>query len=90
VSEENVELVRQAFDAYASGGVDALLRYATPDCVLDPDPAWTEDAECRGRDSVATFNRTRVDAFGEIRTGVRDIRPVGEPVLVFSAVGVED
>jgi ketosteroid isomerase-like protein len=82
VSQENVEVVRRAFEAYASGGIDALLPYAAPDCVFYPDPGWIEEAEYRGRDAIAAFNKTQVDAFGDLRIEICAIRAVDEHVLV--------
>src|SRR3954451_11633215 len=87
MSQENVELVRRAFEAYANGGIEDLVQYATPDCVFYPDPGWIEESEYRGRDAVIAFNRTQTDAFGEdFRAEVRDIRAVGERVLVLAEV----
>jgi ketosteroid isomerase-like protein len=62
MSQENVELVRRAFEAYANGGIEELVQYATPDCVFYPDPGWMEESEYRGRDAVIAFNRTQTDA----------------------------
>ena len=81
---QNVELVRRAFEAYSDGGVEALLRYATPDCVFYPDPAWLEEREYHGRDAFRSFNKTQTDAFGDFTVEVLDIRAVGERVLVLA------
>ena len=35
MSQENVEIVRAAYDAYNRGDVDAALKYAAPDFELD-------------------------------------------------------
>ena len=56
MSQENVEIVRRAFDAYARGGVEAMIEYATPDCVFYPDPSWVEEQEYRGRDAFVAQN----------------------------------
>ena len=37
MSEENVEIVRAAYDAYNRGDLDAALKDAAPECELD----WT-------------------------------------------------
>jgi ketosteroid isomerase-like protein len=49
MSQENVELVRRAFAAYAHGGAEALVQYATPDCAFYPDPSWIEEGVYRGQ-----------------------------------------
>lgn len=43
MSQENVDLVRRAFEAHANGGIEELVQYATPDCVFYPDPGWMEE-----------------------------------------------
>jgi ketosteroid isomerase-like protein len=89
VSQENVELVRRAFEAYARGGIEELVQYATPDCVFYPDPGWMEESEYRGRDAVIAFNRTQTDVFGDdFGAEIHDIRAVGDRVLVLAeAIG---
>jgi uncharacterized protein len=87
MSQENVELVRRAFEAYGSGGIDELVQYAAPDCVFYPDPGWMEESEYHGRDAVIAFNRTQTDVFGDdFGPEVHDIRAVGERVLVLAEV----
>ncbi|HEX4187775.1 MAG TPA: nuclear transport factor 2 family protein [Solirubrobacteraceae bacterium] len=84
MSQENVELARRAFEAFANGGADALVEYATPDCVFYPDPGWMEENEYRGRDAFIAFNKTQSDAFGNFTVEVHDIRAVGDRVLVLA------
>ena len=35
MSQENVEIVRAALDAYNRGDLEAMLKHAAPDCELD-------------------------------------------------------
>ena len=87
MSQENVEIVRRAFAAFARGGVEALIEYATPDCVFYPDPSWMEQREYRGRDGVLAFHKTQTEAFGDdFAPEVHEIRPVGDRVLVRTEV----
>jgi ketosteroid isomerase-like protein len=79
-----VEIVRRAFEAYARGGVEAMIEYAAPDCVFYPDPSWMEDREYRGRDAFVAFNKAQIDAFGDFTVEVHEIRAVGERVLVLT------
>ena len=80
ISNQNVEVVRHAFEAFARGGIEAMIEYA-PDCVFYPDPSWMEDREYRGREAFIAFNKTQTDAFGDFRIEVHDLRPVGDRVL---------
>jgi ketosteroid isomerase-like protein len=89
MSQENVELVRRAFEAYARDGLDAVLPFVAPDAVFYPDPSWMEEREYHGRDGFAVFDKTQKDVFGEdFAIEVREIRAVGARVLVLTeAVG---
>jgi ketosteroid isomerase-like protein len=89
MSQQNVEVVRRAFEAYASDGLDAVLPFVAPDAVFYPDPSWIEEREYHGRDGFAAFDKTQKDVFGDDFTiEVREIRSVGARVLVLSeAVG---
>ena len=48
MSEENVELTKRAYAAFATGGVEATLPYFAPDAVFHPFPEWPGDTEYRG------------------------------------------
>src|SRR5205085_8113078 len=65
-------------------GVEAMIEYATPDCVFYPDPSWVEEQEYRGRDAFVAFNKTQSDAFGDFTVEVRELRAVGERVLALT------
>jgi ketosteroid isomerase-like protein len=81
VSQENVEIVRRVLDAYAQGGIEAMLPCFTPDCIFYPDPSWMEERVYRGRDALAAFNQTQMEAFGDIVVEVHEIRAVGDRVF---------
>ena|SRR2546430_17443865 len=84
MSKENVEIVRCAFEAYARGGMEALMEYAAPDLVFYPDPNWMEEREYHGRDAFIAFNKMQIDVFGDFTIEVHEIRPVGEKVLALT------
>ena len=52
MSQENVEVVRRLFDAYAAGGVEAALSFFAPSVVLHPYPEWPGPSEYRGHDGI--------------------------------------
>ena len=78
------EIVRLAFEAYTRHGVEAMLEYATPDCVFYPDPAWMEEHVYHGRDAFLAFNKTQTDAFGDFAVEIHEIRAVGDRVLALT------
>ena len=41
--EENVEILRRAFAAFASGGLTALLPFCSPEIVIYTLPDWIEE-----------------------------------------------
>ena len=84
MSQENVETVRRMFDAFAQGGIEALLAYFTPDGVFYPDPSWMEEPVYRGRDAVAAFAKTQTEAFGDFVVEIREIRAEGERVFALT------
>ncbi len=50
MSQENVEVVKRAYDALSAGGIEASLAYFRPDVVAYPFPEWVEASEYRGHD----------------------------------------
>jgi ketosteroid isomerase-like protein len=87
MSQENVEIVRRAMEAFERDGIQGLIEYAHPDGVFYPDPSWLEDREYRGRAAYLAFHKTQTDAFGDdFRADVREIRSVGDCVVVFTEV----
>ena len=49
MSRANVELVRKAFEAFKSGGMEAVLPFYAPDVVCYPVSEWLEDPVYRGQ-----------------------------------------
>jgi ketosteroid isomerase-like protein len=58
MSQDTVELVRRAFEAYSREGLDAVLPFVAPEAVFFPDPSWMEEREYHGRDGFAALDRT--------------------------------
>jgi ketosteroid isomerase-like protein len=67
MSQENVEVLRQAYDAYNREGIHGILEY------LDPDVEWRNPAESPnagvfvGHQGVLEWQRMVDDAFKEMR-----------------------
>ena len=52
MSQEDVELTRQAIEAFNARGIEGFLRFAPADVVWHPLPGWVEEQVCRGHDGV--------------------------------------
>ena len=58
MSEENVEIVRKAVEAYARGDLDTALTYADPDIIWNP----VEEVASKGHDAIrANLERWETD-----------------------------
>ena len=60
MSQENVEIVRQAFDAVSRGDIDGVLR------VCDEEIVITQPSETAGRRVLASTDTTGPRAFRDI------------------------
>jgi ketosteroid isomerase-like protein len=79
MSEENVELVRQAYEAWNRGDLDWLLDHITPDyewrtAQLFPDT----DAVYRGREGFRQFWNTFREPWETVLIEVERIEPIGD------------
>ena len=81
MSAEDVELVREAFDAYSTGGIGALIPFCPPDVVVYPLAEWVEDPVYEGHDG---FRRlvAWLDDFDDLDWEIHEIREAGDRVLV--------
>jgi ketosteroid isomerase-like protein len=78
MSQENVELVREAVDAYNRRDLDATLERWVPDAMLDWSNSHGPDAEVyRSRRQIRAFMHRFLEAWDEVR-----VELIGEPVEV--------
>jgi ketosteroid isomerase-like protein len=86
VSQENVEIVRQGWDAWASGDLDALFALLAEDVVFDmshlgdwPEPTYT------GYVGVQRFLTEWLEVWSEFEPGVDEFvaAPDGRVVVLF-------
>ncbi len=67
MSQQNVEVARQAYDAYNREGIDGILRY------LDPDVQWRNPADAPiaglfvGHQGVVEWQRLTDEVWDEVR-----------------------
>jgi ketosteroid isomerase-like protein len=75
VSRENVEIVRNAFDAFGAEGIGAALSFFSPDIVWYPTDRWLDGSAYRGHDGMRTIEAAfseNFDDFGFQVHGTRD------------------
>lgn len=84
--EENVEVVRRAYDAFHHRDVDAML------AVIDPEVEWCVDAAIpgavkvyRGHDGLRTYLEQAQEAFDAVRFDIEEFIDVGEDRLILVA-----
>ena len=82
MSEENVEIVRRAFEAWNRDDLEGLMAVIDPDVVAVAPAEWPESDIGTGREALHDqFERLRAP-WGEQRIEVDDIRDLGDRVLV--------
>ncbi len=52
MSQENVEIVRKAFEAWNAGDMDAFREFYDPDIIVRPPEGWPEPGPFVGREAV--------------------------------------
>jgi ketosteroid isomerase-like protein len=82
MSEENVEIVKAAYDAYNRGDVDAALKDATPDFELDWSRATGPQRGVFKLDQVRPFFYDFLETFESTRIKAEDFIEADEHVVV--------
>ncbi len=84
MSEENVEILRRGFEAFARGDIDALLQDADPDIEWAPAIAPMLGLEpVRGKEALRRFfTEDLVEGFDDFEARPLSIEDLGDKVLV--------
>jgi ketosteroid isomerase-like protein len=83
MSQENVEIVRSALDAFARGGLDAAAEYWTDDIDHRSIPGAVDDrGPMHGKDAVRAYYQDWLDTFDEFWTEPVELIDVGEDQVV--------
>jgi ketosteroid isomerase-like protein len=77
MSQENVEVIKEALAAWNRGDMDAVMSTMSHDVILDPLPGWTE-GEITGLEAVMERFRDIRDGFESDWVEIREIRDLGE------------
>jgi ketosteroid isomerase-like protein len=83
MSQENVEVVRRAFEALAEGDLGILFRLADPDVCVRPRPAEPDAAEeYRGLDGLMEYAINWYSQWDEYESEPIEILDAGDQVVV--------
>jgi len=82
VSQQNVEIVRNAFRTFGAEGIDAALSFCSPDVVWYPTDRWLDDSAYRGHDGMRRLAAAFSENFDDFRYDVHDIRDAQDRVVV--------
>jgi ketosteroid isomerase-like protein len=83
VAEENVEILRRAFEAFASEGAEGLRPYVDPEVVVHPFPEWMEDPVYHGFDGFKELLHGWTEGFEDFTPQVDEFRNADDEVVVW-------
>lgn len=81
MSQENVVIVRNAFQIFGAEGIDAALSFFSPDVVWYPTDHWLDDSAYRGHDGMRRLVAAFSENFDDFRYDVHDIRAAQDRVV---------
>jgi ketosteroid isomerase-like protein len=82
MSQENVEIVRKAFEVLAARGVEAAVdEFAAADGVWYTAPEWVEGSEYHGHDGLRFLFSVFTDTFDDWTIDVVALRDAGSSVV---------
>jgi ketosteroid isomerase-like protein len=79
--QDNVELVRDAYAAFARGGINAVLPFITEDVTIHSIPEWPDDSEYHGHEGFRKLTVAWTDHFEGWGFDIEDVRDAGEDVV---------
>ena len=87
MSQANVEVVREAVDAWNSGGVEAVLAFYPEDVVWYPFPDAPENASgFHGHDGIRELMGGWSDGFDDYTVVTDEIRDLGDTVVALGEI----
>ena len=88
MSQEDVELVRGGYEAWAAGGFDALLPLVDEAIELRLPPGWPGIGPFRGHEGLRQGFRESREVFADVRMRPERFIDLGQQVLVLGKVAV--
>ena len=86
MSQENVELVRRAYEAWNEGGAEATQEFWADDVEWHDPPNLPDSRVVRGRTAVAGYLTDQVSVVGDMKVTPVDVRTRGATVALRTAV----
>jgi ketosteroid isomerase-like protein len=86
MSEENVEIVRRAIDAWNRRDIDALIALSDPEGEYVNHPTAVEPGTRRGRDEIAAVMRAQWELLTDGRWETDQIYDRGEEVIALGRI----
>jgi ketosteroid isomerase-like protein len=83
MSEENVEALREMFEAVNRRDVPGILRFMDPEVRFEPQIAALEGSYVGGHDGVRRFFADNAEDFDTFEVHCPDMRHLGDQVLAF-------
>jgi ketosteroid isomerase-like protein len=88
MSQENVEVVRRGYAAFAEKGVEGVIPFFTADAVIYSIPEWPDDPEYHGHAGLRKLTRQWTENFDSFGFDVSELRDEGDTVIaLFELVG---
>ena len=81
MAQENVEVVRGAFQVLAAEGMDAALAFFAPDCVWYTSDRFPDAPAFHGHDGMRSLRGAFTEIFDDWRYEVDDIREAQDRVV---------
>jgi ketosteroid isomerase-like protein len=81
MSQENVDIVWRAWEAFNRGDLDGFLADVADDAEFEEDPAFPEAGVFRGRAEVAAYVRGFQEQMRDHRFEIEEVRDLGDNVL---------
>jgi len=83
VSKQNVEIVRQVFDAFNAGDIDLILAFTHPEFVVEVPPELSAEPDTyRGHDGMRRYWDSFREVMQEIRFQPERLWDAGDDVVV--------
>ena len=87
MSNDNVQLVQTAYEAFGRGDIPAVLEALTEDVDWNVPEVLPHGGHAQGREEVGQFFQRIADTWEDFDVDVRDIVASGDRVCVVGAVG---
>jgi ketosteroid isomerase-like protein len=84
MSEENVEVVRQAYEAVARGDTEAAYSQVHPEIEFHTYAEAPAAGVYRGKEAVRKYNEDLIEQFESVRVDVEEVLDAGDRVVVMS------